>query len=130
MSISVKRRVQRFCMTQEQKYTCLVAPFMFRTSQLLSMKSTSLQNGGAQELALRSSFVSKTAAAPPSKEDLAAMGEDGSGLSLKEMMKRFSGPSNSDTSSPSNGKPWETEPGPHGLKGSPARVAPASRIMV
>jgi len=103
---------------------------MFRTSQLMSMKPASLQNGGAQELALRSSFVSKTAAAPPSEEDLAAMGEDGSGLSLSEMMKRFSGPSNSDMSSPRKGKPWESEPGPHGLKGSSARVAPASRIMV
>ncbi len=97
-----------------------------------------LQYGNKEEVAkLRGLFPSKTSAAPPSKEALAAMGEDGSGLSRESMLRKlwpFRPASSSNP--PSNGKTWSTDVagGTPWLKGPRAlhatRLAPAPRILV
>lgn len=96
-----------------------------------------LQNGGAKEVdALDSAFPSKTRPAPPSKEALAAMGEDGSGLSVEDMLHSLSRPRTNPSADPlGNGKSCgaKTEglpqlKGPRALRG--AHMAPAPRILV
>ena len=96
-----------------------------------------LQNGGVQELAaLGGAFPSKTRPAPPSEEDLAEMGEDGSGLSMEDMLHNISRPRPSPSTDPlGNGKPWGSEArgtprlkDPRALHGT--RMAPAPRIIV
>ncbi len=97
-----------------------------------------LQNGNVGERdKLTALLPSRTSAAPPSKEALAAMGEDGSG-SLRETMLRklwhFRPGQSPDT--PGNGKTWNTDVarGTSWLKGPPAlhatRLAPALCILV
>ncbi len=95
-----------------------------------------LQFGGAEEYAaLAGLFPSKTSAAPPSKADLAAMGEDFEGLSREEMLRRIDHPRPSPASEPlCNGKAWNTEAAgnprvraPRALHGPP--IAPAPRVL-
>ena len=95
-----------------------------------------LQFGGAEEYAaLAGLFPSKTSAAPPSKADLAAMGEDFEGLSREEMLDRIEHPRPSPASEPlCNGKAWNTEAAgnprlraPRALHGPP--IAPAPRVL-
>ena len=96
-----------------------------------------LQYGGAEEIAaLAGLFPSKTCAAPPSKADLAAMGEDFEGLSREAMLRRIKPPSPGPPGQPlNNGKARGIEAGeiprlrgPRGLHGPP--IAPAPRILV
>ena len=95
-----------------------------------------LQFGGAEEYAaLAGLFPSKTSAAPPSKADLAAMGEDFEGLSREEMLRRIEHPRPSPASEPlCNGKAWNTEAAgnprlraPRVLHGP--SIAPTPRIL-
>lgn len=97
-----------------------------------------LQFGGAEEYAaLVGLFPSKTRPAPPSKEALAAMGEDGQGLSREEMLRKIDPPRPNPNAEPvTNGKAWGIEAGgtnprlksPRALHGPP--IAPAPRILV
>ena len=99
-----------------------------------------MMKGGSEELeALDAATSSKFAAAPPSREALAAMGEDGSGLSFDEFMQRLSNPRTAagaaeDGAPPGNGKRWEeTTAGGAGMKPSAlhdSRVPAALRIPV
>lgn len=93
-----------------------------------------LQFGGAEEYAaLAGLFPSKTCAAPPSKADLAAMGEDFEGLSREEMLRRIEHPRRSPTRKPrDDGKVRGIEPGgtprlrsPRALHGPPHRACTA-----
>ena len=103
---------------------------------MLSACDVWMQNGSAQELAaLAGAHPSKTRPAPPSKADLAEMGEDGSGLSLQEMLHNIARPRPGPATHPlGNGKPWGTEAGathrleaPRALHGT--RIGPAARIL-
>ena len=86
--------------------------------------------------ALDSAFPSKTRAAPPSREALAAMGEDGSGLSVEEMLYNLSRPRANPRADPlGSGELWGTEAkAVPQLKGRralhSAHTAPAPRVLV
>ena len=85
--------------------------------------------------ALDSAFPSKTRPAPPSKEALAAMGEDGSGLSVEEMLRSISRPRSNPGADPlGNGELWGTEAkAAHRPRGAralhSAHMAPAPRVL-
>ena len=93
------------------------------------------QNGGKEEIAaLGAAFPSKTRAAPPSKEALAAMGEDGSGLSMEAFLASLTqnrpnpaafGP----LEKPGKGKLWGSEAKDPGALHDKS-VAPPLRIRV
>ena len=99
-----------------------------------------MMKGGNEELvALDTAISSKFAAAPPSREALAAMGEDGSGLSFEEFTQRLSNPRNMAGAAENgvargNGERWEgTTAGGAGMKPSAlhgSRVPAALRIPV
>ena len=99
-----------------------------------------MMKGGSEELeALDAATSSKFAAAPPSREALAAMGEDGSGLSIEELTQRLSNPRNMSGGAENgvargDGERWEgTAAGGAGMKPSAlhgSRVPAALRIPV
>lgn len=99
-----------------------------------------MTKGGSEELeALNAATSSKFAAAPPSREALAAMGEDGSGLSFDKFMQRLGNPGTAagaaeDGDAHGDGKRWEeTTAGGAGMNHSAlhdSRVPAALRIPV